>query len=1508
MFKKILKSVITALLLCAGASQAQMSFSGQSFARQGIYPGSDRGKIILADINGDGRKDIISANTGNPSFYVITSSGIGTFTSTFKSYSTGVNNTYLPSSLAVADVNKDGALDIITTNKANRILKVFLNTQGGSNFIDNGSFGNGDNGAYDVAAGDINKDGNPDLAYVTQVNATVGNLVVLTGTGDGFFNSFRTYSVTSQAFCVGVADLNKDGFDDVVVTDKNFNYLVFTSTGASGILGNYKSYPANGASSVFKMKDINGDGNLDLINAYFNGISVATGNGDGTFTDRGGYGGVGVKEVDAADVDMDGKLDLIARYGTGIAVYKGNGDGTFNNVNISTDFFSVTFDDGNGGNIDVSDLDSDGKTDVVVTHTLAVANYMTVWKNITKSPQTITGFSIPSTTVYGSTITGLNAVATSGLVVTYSSSSTIAGIVGNSISTRGAGVVTITASQIGNSSFAAATPVTAVLTITKANLTITSNNFSQTYGDSPTFSGTLLGIVNNDVLTQVFNNSTSLFPVDVYTSGITTNANGTNIGNYNKIFNQGTLTVVAANLTVTGRPLTKTYGAANPAFTSTSVGFKNSDNLNGGVIISYGTISANADAGVYEYAVSLSGSKLSNYIVTTVAGTLTINKANLSVIGNNFTKVYGTNNPTFTTNNTGITNGDVLSVRIAPLASNTGVGIYNLPFDVSVSGSGLVNYNLTTVAGVLTITKANLTVTAQSFSRLINRANPVFTTSTTGLVAGEVLDISVLTTVTINSPQGVYALRPSVTGTTLSNYNLTTVAGTITVLCTVPSIVGTINSANDCVGNSYTFTANGRGTDIAYTWKNSMNEVVSSANTFTTTAAGIYTVSLAGACGSFVYNSSVIKLDTIPTPKFLVQPVSKNYCPSTAANLAVSVAGISYGQLRWSNGANSTSISVSTPGNYNVTFVGLCGTVISNNATVNSLLGTSIVATPANKSVCEGSSVGLEITALGDNLSYKWSDGSTNPMNNSTASGFYMATVTGTCGSKVSEEITISLIRALRISGISENATICGNQLPHRIFVDAFGDALSYTWNTGETNFQTNATTSGDYFVTVTGTCGTYISSAIGINVVDVTRIVTQPVSVTACEGSLATFTVSAVGGNLSYSWNNQMNTNASSYTTTVAGFTNQVSVMVSGTCGVENSSLANLVSKAKTVIEVAPESQVLNFENELRDLRVFARGSDPLTYAWSSGETTSTIMQKGVGTYTVTVTGACGTDTRTIILSLPTSPAVVSFVYTPTSLTSILSNIIVTINGNNFSNGATVTLGGVALTNIVVSSTVITGTIPAGSTIINPNNPSIVVQNFGAPVATPSQPQVIVFTDPSIPVSATVSGISASANLDNTTNPISVSIVGTGFQNGATITVGGVVLTNVIVVGNVITGTIPAGSTIINPSNPAIIVQNVGAAVAVPVVIPVVITTSTNQLIYQSTSFSIYPNPTNGEFSVLSLLPTTNSELLTIFNAQGIVVYSQKIVSEITQINANLAKGIYLVKVGNMSKKLVVE
>jgi hypothetical protein len=174
-----------------------------------------------------------------------------------------------------------------------------------------------------------------------------------------------------------------------------------------------------------------------------------------------------------------------------------------------------------------------------------------------------------------------------------------------------------------------------------------------------------------------------------------------------------------------------------------------------------------------------------------------------------------------------------------------------------------------------------------------------------------------------------------------------------------------------------------------------------------------------------------------------------------------------------------------------------------------------------------------------------------------------------------------------------------------------------------------------------------------------------------------------------------------------------------------------------------------------------------------------------GAVTVTVTVSGQSGSLTSgfTYVTSLAGSPTVAGV--SPNS-GSTAGGTAVTITGTNFAAGATATFGGTAATKaVVVSGTQITATTPAGSA-------GAVTVTVTVGGQTGSLANAFTYASPTSP--PTVSGVSP--NSGSTAGATAVTITGTNFATGATVTFGGAAATNVVVVsGTQITATTPAGS-----------------------------------------------------------------------------------------------------------------
>ncbi len=333
--------------------------------------------------------------------------------------------------------------------------------------------------------------------------------------------------------------------------------------------------------------------------------------------------------------------------------------------------------------------------------------------------------------------------------------------------------------------------------ITKATLTVTADDASRTYGDAnPTFTATISGFVNDeDLSTSGVTGNADLSTTadqssDVGAYTITASLGGLAAGNYDFSFADGTLTVNKATLTVTADTPTKTYGDEIVDFTGSLVGLKNNDDITIATFASDGT-AATAVVGDYAITASLNdpGGKLDNYDL--VYGTLTVDKATLTLAADNQTKTYGDEFSAFTGGGlSGLVNGDditIANLTSAGAGAEAGAGEYAITAVLSDPDGKLSNYNVS-YTGVLTVTPAVLTVTANNVSRDYGTPNPTFNVSYSGFKNGENAataglsgNASLTTTANELSTVGDYTINAGAGTLAAANYTFAFVNGTLAV-------------------------------------------------------------------------------------------------------------------------------------------------------------------------------------------------------------------------------------------------------------------------------------------------------------------------------------------------------------------------------------------------------------------------------------------------------------------------------------------------------------------------------------------------------------------------------------------------------------------------------------------------------------------------------------------------------------------------------------------------------
>ncbi|MBV8078916.1 MAG: VCBS repeat-containing protein, partial [Actinobacteria bacterium] len=275
------------------------------------YPvGSEPGGLAIGDVNGDGIPDIVVADSGSGQISVLLGNGDGTFRAAINSNLGGT-----PIRVALADMNGDGALDAVVADY----------TGGGSGQV---WIMNGDNTGsfaaasvipasqpYDVAVADMNNDGYPDVVVANQHQG----VAIWFGYSDGSTwqpSGTNSFAVGSNITSVSTADLNGDGLPDLTVSDYDSGEVFAGLNDGSGNFPSFTGYPTGTDSLLHSVvADVNGDGIPDVVvpSANGNDVAVLPGNGDGTFGSATLVAvGAHPNAVDAGDLNGDGNLDLVS--------------------------------------------------------------------------------------------------------------------------------------------------------------------------------------------------------------------------------------------------------------------------------------------------------------------------------------------------------------------------------------------------------------------------------------------------------------------------------------------------------------------------------------------------------------------------------------------------------------------------------------------------------------------------------------------------------------------------------------------------------------------------------------------------------------------------------------------------------------------------------------------------------------------------------------------------------------------------------------------------------------------------------------------------------------------------------------------------------------------------------------------------------------------------------------------------------------------------------------------
>ncbi|HYK45945.1 MAG TPA: VCBS repeat-containing protein, partial [Parafilimonas sp.] len=415
------------------------TFSPTQLINLGIFSGGAV-DMDVADLNGDGWKDIVGANFSGrigDGYQVVLNNGSGNFLpavvkpagqSTYTLTTADVNNDHkidvitcdwyslqvtvhknngnanfpIPpmfnsnnataGALDAADIDGDGDLDVVSSASSIAAVNVKVTVQKNNG---NGTFTDGV--SYSIRGGgvrakfrDLNGDGKPDLLFATAIGSPPYDFHTAINNGDGTFGARQTWSMNACGWNdIETADLDNDGDLDVVVTEwlgcqniSNSARRIFISkNNGHGVFSAPLIKIVNPFPGSIATGDFNEDGKIDLVTGQSPGIDLHRGTGTGDLLPPVSFATQKAPyTIIATDLNNDGHLDIAActEYNSeGMSVLLGSGNGTFQPAQNYDGAYSPDLRNESG--IATGDVDADGDIDIIVGN--AASNDVSIYLN-----------------------------------------------------------------------------------------------------------------------------------------------------------------------------------------------------------------------------------------------------------------------------------------------------------------------------------------------------------------------------------------------------------------------------------------------------------------------------------------------------------------------------------------------------------------------------------------------------------------------------------------------------------------------------------------------------------------------------------------------------------------------------------------------------------------------------------------------------------------------------------------------------------------------------------------------------------------------------------------------------------------------------------------------------------------------------------------------------------------------------------------------------------------------
>ncbi len=641
---------------------------------------------VIADIDGDGKADVLALNqtTGNFSVFLNTASA-GSFTTSSLASPVNVTTGTTPSYIAVGDLDGDGKPDVAVSNYGSSTVFVYLNTSTSGSVSFAAPISISTTNPQQIRIADIDGDGRADLIVGVLLSSTNVNIFRNTSSiGSLSFAGAYSMSLGTHANTLAVGDIDGDGKPDIVVCEDNGGFLFVMQN--TSVPGSISLVDATGAllSSLplgIELADIDGDGKLDLV--FGNSVSGSNNFTIVPNTSSPGSFSLGsplsfttthvlAYSVKIADFDGDGKPDIAVSYTTNARVGLYRNTSTSGSFSLAPEVEFLVHSGTPNREIAVGDLDGDGKADIVTTN--QTLNNISVFRNDPLVP--ISG---PTQVCAGGLSLTTITLTESSQGGTWTSSSTTTASAGSTtgvVTGVAAGVVTITFNGLSGTGIA-------------GNYT----TYTVTVNAAPgTISGTLtLPAGTNSTLTDAPSGGTwtSVSPTIASIGSSTGIVNGLLAGTTNITYSAGgcqAATVVTVN-SLTGL---NWYSVTTGSNASVLNNWWSNNNNTG---YQPNLFSNTGDTWIFQSAMtSTAALSLAGNVSVVSGGTFTPLTSSNTTIGGNFTQASG---GSFVPNSgTVIFSGTAVTISAASMTTPTTNCFNNLTFNASTASTYTISSNL----------------------------------------------------------------------------------------------------------------------------------------------------------------------------------------------------------------------------------------------------------------------------------------------------------------------------------------------------------------------------------------------------------------------------------------------------------------------------------------------------------------------------------------------------------------------------------------------------------------------------------------------------------------------------------------------------------------------------------------------------------------------------------------------------------------------------------------------